>query len=171
MTSFIIGWFALILGLVAVAYFCDRLHIGQPGAAPPPPPVPPAPSPEDVQLALKFGEKVMIPCVLANYSDCALAMPRSLPAHLPPNGQSPVIYHPKYERWCLCYIFYRAAEITGPISKGLHTRYLPYSIKEMSQKLNLSLSNFAIAEGFGPCQIIDGKSLSAGRVCFVVAFQ
>ena len=158
-----LGFFFLIAALVAVAFICDKLKIGNSNTAQP------APTAEELQQywsSYTTYVQAMIDCVSNNFSSCGLNRPGSLPQHMAPYSKG-ISYSPEYGVVYLVF-FDRGIEFNG--GGGLNnSSYSTMSIYDIARKINLTFPNFCIANGCAPYRIVKCRDMSMGRVCFAIA--
>lgn len=109
--------------------------------------------------------KILVECVANNYSSCGLSRPGALPQHLLPYGTG--VGYIAGVGICYAYVFDRGSSFCGGLNGQIQYNTTP--AKQMSERINMVLPNFCIANGAAPVQIVKSKDLNAGRVCFVIA--
>lgn len=148
----------MVCGLVAVAYICDRFHIGikqdQQTTF--------NPTPQDWGVYREYLY-ALIQCVGNNYSSCGLCRPGDLPQHMAPGGTGILT---KQGQVFFSYYFDRSCSMTGGL--GNYT-YNTTPLKQIVEKLNSVLPNYCIAVGLVPARIIDARDAGNGRIAFALS--
>lgn len=167
LVSLSVVFLTFILGLLVTVYICDRLGIGKKPVSPAALPLSRESAQMEIDIAVDFAKRVMLPWLQENYSSCDLVLFHSVPQILPQDGVSPVLYQ-EGKGLCYQYQLERRAHIGGSLNEGLTSIYSVYPLEKIVQKLNGVLSNYAISAGYPSCEIIYAQNLENGKIHLVI---
>lgn len=107
----------------------------------------------------------LIDCVANNYSSIDLCRPGNRPQHMAPGNSG--VRPDNFYGVVYCYHFDRRPGLSsGGIGKNVYSTFLA---TQMMQKLNGSFSNYCIAAGLPPHNIVDAVDIGNGKVEFTIA--
>ena len=160
---FIVGICVLLMiVIVAVAYICGRIRIGEqvtPNTRLTPAPIPAAQFWKDYQ----DYAQIMIDCVANNYISCGLTRPGELPQHMKAYPHGVDLLPDGNVGFHIC--FDRGPELSRP---GQEIRYSTVPLRSMARKINETFPNYCLMAGYAPYRISGARDASAGRVEFLI---